>query len=134
MAEPIYQHTQPGTLVRLLVGGMVVVWMPLAGMSEDTFQMALRTFHKAFDEFAVWYMNNEPTHYILLLGLTSRLQINYGLMRKKLEEATVAADLKLLELDDADKLLSCFVTDSGALAGPLEGDKVNTEDHPHLEF
>lgn len=119
---------------RLNEGGMVVVWMPLGGLAPETFEMALRTFREVFPDFAVWYMNNEPTHYILLLGLTEPLQIDYALMRRKLEERSVAEDLNVLELDDADKLLSCYVTDSKALADKLGENHVNTEDHPYLEF
>jgi hypothetical protein len=119
---------------RLTSGGMVVVWTPLGGMTTDTLQLALRTFQKVFPDFAVWYMNNEPTHYILLVGAPGPLQIDYRLMREKLKEKAVANDLRELLLDDADKLLSCYVTDGRALAADLDEGRINSENHPYLEF
>jgi len=114
--------------------GMVVVWMPLAGLSEDMFRLALRTFYSVFPEMSVWYMNNESTHYILLLGTPKPLRIDYALCRKKLEEEAVAKDLAELFLDDVDKILSCFLCDQNSLKSLLEGTKINTENRPFLEF
>jgi len=119
---------------RLTSGGMVVVWMPLGGLSPDTFRLALRTFQKIFPNFAIWYMNNEPTHYILLVGTLEPLQIDYRLLCQKLKEPTVASDLGELHLDDPDKLLSCYLTDGRTLAADLGEGPINSENHPYLEF
>lgn len=119
---------------RLTSGGMVVAWMPLGGLSPEAFRLALRTFYKVFPNMAILYMNNEPTHYILLVGPTGPLRIDYRRMREKLEEKTVAADLRELLLDDADKLLSCYMTDAGSVAEDLAGERVNSENFPYLEF
>ncbi len=114
--------------------GMVVAWMPLAGLSDEMFRLALRTFYRIFPDMTIWYMNNEPTHYILILGTKKPLKIDYALMKKKLQEPTVKADLAELYLDDADKILSCFVCDKNILEGFLAGKKVNSENRPYLEF
>jgi spermidine synthase len=119
---------------RLTSGGMVVVWMPLGGLARDTLLLALRTFYKVFPNFEIWYMNNEATHYMLLVGTPSPLQIDYRLMCEKLKEPTVAADLRELLLDDPAKILSCYMTDARALAADLNGGPVNTENRPYLEF
>lgn len=119
---------------RLNPGGMVVVWMPLGGLTPDVFRLALRTFYKVFPDFSIWYMNNEPTHYILLIGAPAPLRIDYRRMAERLKEPAVGADLRELQLDDPDKLLSCYLTDSRALAAELDKDHVNTENHPYLEF
>ena len=114
--------------------GMVVVWMPLAGLSDEMFRLALRTFYRVFPEMSVWYMNNEPTHYILLIGTPKPLKIDYELMKKKLKEADVQRDLRELYLNDADKILSCFLCDQNSLKDYLAGNKINSENHPYLEF
>ena len=72
-------------------------------------------------------MNNEPTHYILLVGTKKPLKIDYALMKKKLKESPVRDDLAELYLDDADKILSCFVCDERQLGKFLAGKKVNSE-------
>lgn len=119
---------------RLTSGGMVVVWMPLGGLTTDTLRLALRTFQKVFPHFAIWYMNNEPTHYALLVGTPEPLQLDYRLIAGRLKDKAVAADLAELRLDDPDKLLSCYLTDGRALAADLGDGPVNSENHPYLEF
>jgi len=114
--------------------GMVVVWMPLAGLSDEMFRLALRTFYRVFPEMSVWYMNNESTHYILLVGTKNPLRIDYSLMVQKLKNEKVNSDLAELYLDDADKILSCFLCDQNSLKEYLAGDKINSENHPYLEF
>jgi spermidine synthase len=119
---------------RLKPGGAVVVWMPLAGLAPETFQLALRTFYKVFPEFTIWYMNNEATHYILLIGTERPLRIDYRRMRERLTIPAVKVDLHEIRLDDADKLISCYMTDGKALAKDLDAGPVNSEDRPYLEF
>jgi spermidine synthase len=114
--------------------GMVVVWMPLAGLSDEMFRLALRTFYKYFPEMSIWYMNNDSTHYILIIGTRKPLKIDYSLMKEKLKEKTVKEDLAELFLDDVDKLLSCFLCDQTTLDKYLEGTKINSENRPYLEF
>ncbi|HRR99447.1 MAG TPA: fused MFS/spermidine synthase, partial [Candidatus Sumerlaeia bacterium] len=114
--------------------GMVVVWMPLGGLSDETFRLALRTFYRVFPEMTIWYMNNEPTHYILIIGTPKPLRVDYALMKKRLEEESVRQDLAELFLDDADKILSCFLNDNQSLKDYLAGEKINSENRPYLEF
>ncbi|GAB4310960.1 MAG: fused MFS/spermidine synthase [Candidatus Sumerlaeia bacterium] len=119
---------------RLTERGVVVVWMPLAGLSDEAFRVALRTFFRVFPHMSVWYMNNEPTHYILLAGSRSPQTWNYEYIRRRLQDPKVAGDLAELRLDDPDKILSCFITDERRLADMLAGDILNTENSPYLEF
>lgn len=78
---------------RLTDKGMVVVWMPLAGLSEEAFTVALRTFHRVFPHMSVWFMNNEPTHYILLIGTKDKPEYNYEYAVARLKDPKVAEDL-----------------------------------------
>ncbi|MBN1517881.1 fused MFS/spermidine synthase [Candidatus Sumerlaeota bacterium] len=121
--------------------GMVVVWMPLAGLSREAFLVALRTFNHVFANMQIYYMNNYSTHYILLLGThdDNPLKINVNRMAEKLAIPSVKADLAEIELDSVEKLLSCFITDAGALhdalyGDPAEAELLNTENNPYLEF
>jgi len=119
---------------RLTDDGLVVVWMPLGGLSEEMFLLALRTFARVFPEMTVWYMNNEPTHYCLLLGGKGRYKIDLEIMKKRLAYPGVAADLAELNLDSVDKLLSCHITDDIGLIKYVRMGPINTEDRPILEF
>lgn len=119
---------------RLREGGMVVVWMPLAGLSDDMFRLALRTFHRVFPEMAVFFMNNEPTHYILLLGWRDKMELDFARMRERLTEPDVKADLAELNLDDPYKLLSTWVIGGPVLSEYLGEGPINDELLPFLEF
>jgi spermidine synthase len=119
---------------RLRPGGMVVVWMPLGGLSLDMFKLALRTFHVVFPEMAVFFMDNQPTHYILLVGWRDKIEIDVARMKRRLAEPDVRADLGELSLDDPVKILSTWITGGEALRAYLAGDALNTENFPYLEF
>jgi len=119
---------------RLRPGGMVVVWMPLGGLSLEMFKLALRTFHVVFPEMAVFFMNNQPTHYILLVGWRDKMQIDFRRMRERLAEPDVRADLGELSLDDPVKILSTWITGGEALRPYLGVGPLNTENFPYLEF
>jgi spermidine synthase len=119
---------------RLRPGGVVVVWMPLGGLSLDMFQLALRTFHRVFPQMAVFFMDNEPTHYILLVGWRDRMAIDFRRIEERLADPAVKGDLAELSLDDPIKLLSTWITGGDPLARYLAGDKLNTENYPYLEF
>jgi spermidine synthase len=119
---------------RLNPGGVVVVWMPLGGLSLEMFQLALRTFHLVFPEMAVFFMDNEPTHYILLVGWRDKMEIDFRRMQERLAEADVKADLAELSLDDPLKILSTWITGGEPLRKYLAGDTYNTENFPYLEF
>ncbi len=119
---------------RLRPGGVVVVWMPLGGLSLDMFKIALRTFHRVFPEMAVFFMDNEPTHYILLIGWRDRMEINLARVSERLSDPAVKRDLAELSLDDPIKILSTWITGGPPLAAYLVGDTYNTENFPYLEF
>jgi spermidine synthase len=119
---------------RLTPEGIVVVWMPLAGLSQDCFKVALRTFYRVFPQMGVFYMANVSTHYILLIGWQQEIKLDYALFAQRLREEDVRQDLGELYLDDPVKLLSCFITGGAKLGQYLAGDALNTQDFPYLEF
>ncbi len=119
---------------RLNPGGVVVVWMPLAGLSDAMFRVALRTFYRVFPNMGVFYLNNEPTHYILLVGWRDEMTIDPRLFELGLRNVNVKSDLAELFLDDSIKLISTFVTGGDAMKDYLVGDEINTENRPRLEF
>jgi len=91
---------------RLRPKGIVTVWMPLGGLGGDTFRMALRTFRSVFPHTTVWYMNNLPTHYLLLVGSASPIEPDLGAVVRGLQDEAVRADLAEIRLDDPLKLAS----------------------------
>lgn len=119
---------------RLRPGGLVVVWMPLGGLSDEMFRTTLRTFLRVFPEMAVFYMHNDWTHYVLLVGGHERLQIDFARAVRRIAQPRVLADLQDIGLQNPYKLLATFTASGPALAAYLRGDLVNTQDRPVLEF
>jgi spermidine synthase len=119
---------------RLRGQGLVIVWMPLGGLSDMMFRTTLRTFQRVFPEMAVFYMHNDWTHYVLLAGGHERLKIDFSRLLHRIGEPHVHADLESIGLDNPYKLLATFTTSGPALAEYLRGDLVNTQDRPVLEF
>jgi spermidine synthase len=119
---------------RISERGLVVVWMPLAGLSDRAFSSALRTFQVVFPEMGVWYFTNQPTHYVLLIGGRGPVQIDYDAVVRAAALPGIAEDLEEIGLRDPDKLISSFVCDERTLAERLRSYPLNTEDHPIIEF
>jgi spermidine synthase len=115
--------------------GMVVVWMPLGGLSDEMFRCAVGTFHGVFEHTSIWFMNNAPTHYVLFIGTRSEQVFDIDVMRERLvRNPDAVADLEEIALADPFKILSCFVTDERRLGEWVEGAPLNTEDFPIIEF
>lgn len=114
--------------------GLVVVWMPLAGLSDRAFKCALRTFQEVFPQQTVWFFPNQPTHYCLLIGARGPLKIDERAVRRAVELPTIVNDLDEIGLRDPEKLLSCFVNDERTLVKHLGPGPLNTEDTPIIEF
>ena len=114
--------------------GVVVVWMPLGGLSDTLFRLTLRTFMRVFPDTAVFYMHNVATEYVLLVGWHDEMRIDYTVFQKRLRNPRVRADLAEIRLDNPLKLLATFVTAGGGLAQFVGQGQLNTQDRPILEF
>jgi spermidine synthase len=119
---------------RLRPGGVVTVWMPLGGLGGDTFRMALRTFRQVFPHTTIWYMTNQPTHYLLLVGTLDRLRPDVDAMATAMRTEAVRSDLAEIRLDDPLKMAASLVLDEEEVASFAGVGPVNTDRHPLLEF
>lgn len=119
---------------RLNPGGIVAVWLPLGGLSTEALRIALATFASVFPHTSIWYMNNVPAHYALLIGSAGPLTFDVATIKEQLREATVYSDLAEIGLADAWKLYASHVTDGDGVAKLAAGARLNTDDRPILEF
>ncbi|MFV1968695.1 MAG: fused MFS/spermidine synthase, partial [Pirellulaceae bacterium] len=119
---------------KLNPGGVIVAWMPLGGLSDVTFRVALRTFHRVFPEMAVFYLHNEWTHFVLLVGWRDEMIIDFDRLAQRMKEPDVRADLAAIGFQDPYKLLAAFVTSGRALERFLAGNTLNTRNWPVIEF
>lgn len=118
---------------RLRPGGLVTVWMPLGGLGGDTFRMALRTFRHVFPHTTVWYMTNQPTHYLLLVGSDREMRPDPDAIAAAMTEE-VRRDLAEIRLEDPLKVASSLLLDEHEVARFVGEGPLNTDRHPLLEF
>ena len=115
---------------RLRPDGMVVVWMPLGGLDEDVFKMALRTFRNVFPHATLWYLTNYPTHYALLVGSLDPLRIDVARALERLAEPDVRQDLAEIGLDSPAKILTSLLLDEDAYAAYVGDGPINSDRYP----
>ncbi len=119
---------------RLRPNGLVVVWMPLGGLDDGVFKMALRTFRSVFPHATLWYLNNYPTHYALLVGSLGPLRIDVAQMLARMAEPDVRQDLAEIKLDSPAKILTSLLLDEQAYAEFVGDGPINSDRYPYLEF
>jgi spermidine synthase len=119
---------------RLRANGMVVVWMPLGGLDEGMFKLALRTFQSVLPHASLWYLSNYPTHYALLVGSTTPLRVDTRRVVERLAEGDVRQDLAEIGLDRPAKILTGLLLDEAAYAAYVGEGPVNSDRYPLLEF
>ncbi len=119
---------------RLNDDGIFVVWMPLSGLTDTNFRVVLSTFVHVYPEGTVWYLNNYPTHYLLLVGCVRPLTIDWPRLEERISQPDVKRDLALIDLADPYKLASGFLMDAPTLRRFVAGYAPNTEDRPVLEY
>jgi spermidine synthase len=115
-------------------GGCTVIWMPLGGLSPESFRMTLRTFVRVYPEAMVFYLHNRWTHYVLLVGHRGSFRIAPQQVRDLLSESDVRADMAEIGMAIPEKVIATFLTSANEIRWMIEGDELNTEDMPRLEF
>lgn len=115
--------------------GVVLQWMPLYSISDESFEVAARSMFEVFPQTSVWYV---PGH-ILFLGAKARKPtFDYGVMRSKMAEPAIRTDLESVGIRGIAGLMRLQIMKPSDLNRLLSrrktGDMVNTEDLPYLEY
>ena len=100
---------------RLSEDGVFSVWLPMYGMSEETFKILINTLYSAFPHVTVWYASTQPTRHALLIGSKQKLKIDYGLLQEELAYPPVRESLAEVGLEDVFTVLGSFITDESRL-------------------
>lgn len=119
---------------RLSDDGMLVVFLPFGGLPEPFLKGVLATFLHTFPDGSVWYLNNYPTHYFLLVGSTRPLRVDWRSFRDRLAAPAVRDDLASIGLADPYRLLASYLGDGRTLAPSISGARLNSVDDPWVEF
>ncbi len=113
--------------------GVVLQWLPIANLSPESFDVALRTFFEVFPNSTVWYAFNRIT----VVGKKSATTIDCSQLAKNLNSAVVKSSFPFLDTFTMDQLLGSL------LMGPSQVERylarnsatdINTDDNLYLEY
>ncbi|MDP2959610.1 MAG: fused MFS/spermidine synthase [Longimicrobiales bacterium] len=117
---------------RLTEDGLVAQWLPFHLLSDAEMRMTAKTFMAAFPHTTLWL--SPIRHHGLLVGTREKLRIDVASVTRKLERDGVRNELEQLGVLDPMDVLSWYVSGEEGLAAYVEGARLNTDNHPYLEF
>ncbi len=117
---------------RLSDQGLVAQWLPFHLLSDAEMRMTAATFQAVFPHSTLWF--SPIRHHAVLIGTKQPLRIDYGRLERRLEMEGVRAELRPMNVTSAFDVLGWFAMGEEALRAYTEGARINTDDHPYLEF
>ncbi|MBN2191902.1 MAG: hypothetical protein JW751_03730 [Polyangiaceae bacterium] len=124
---------------RLAVGGVVVQWLPLHGLSEREFKIVVRTFLSELPTATLWANVGFETYgqvgYAKLVArVGGRLEIDLDRIERTLAIPAVRASLERYGMASAAEILAAYVGGADELEEYTHGVPVQTDDRPLLAY
>ncbi len=116
----------------LAADGLMIQWLPYHLLSEQDVKMTARTFQQVFPHATLWF--SFQRHYYILVGTQQPLSLDYQLLSQRMAQMNIQNELAPLGIEDAYDILSCFILDEDSLARYSSGSRLNTDNHPYLEY
>lgn len=117
---------------RLSENGLALQWLPFHLLSDAEVKMTARTFMEVFPHTTLWL---SPLRYHgLLVGTRQPLRIDVEALRRKMERPGVKDELARVGVRGPLDFLAGFVMGEEELRRYVAGARLNTDDHPYLEF
>jgi len=117
---------------RLSEDGLAVQWLPFHLLSDAELKMTARTFLQVFPNSTLWL--SPLKYHAVLVGSRKPLQIDIAALRRKMERPGVRHELARVGVVRPLDFLSGFVMGGDDLRRYVAGARLNTDDHPYLEF
>jgi predicted membrane-bound spermidine synthase len=119
---------------RLRPAGLLSTWLPLYGMSVDDIRGILKSVHSVFPHVQVWDANFDPHENTIIIASQHPIAIDPGSLAHRLAVVPVARDLTEVGINSVFQLLDFFMLGDRAVAAFSRSGRLNTDDHPRLEF
>jgi spermidine synthase len=117
---------------RLSEDGLALQWLPFHLVSDAEVRMTARTFMEVFPHTTLWL---SPLRYHgLLVGTRKPLRIDVEALRRKMQRPGVREELARVGVTGPLDFLAGFVMGEDDLRRYVAGARLNTDDHPYLEF
>jgi len=94
--------------------------------------MIVKTFRTVFPHTTLWFTPGRL--YYILVGTQEKLEIAFKSLSSKLEMRNIQQELEELNVTDPFDFLGYFALGEEALTKYVGDAKINTDDHPYLEF
>ena len=117
---------------RLSEDGLLIQWLPFHLLPNEEVKMIVKTFKTVFPHATLWLTPGRQ--YYILVGTQEKLEINFKSLSSKLEMRNIQQELEELNVTDPFDFLGCFALGEEALTKYVGDTKINTDDHPYLEF
>ena len=119
---------------RLNPGGMLSTWLPLYGQSVEDIQGILKSMQSVFPHVQVWYPNSEPHENTIVIASLNPIAVDPERLSIRLADGPVAGDLAEVGMTSTVQVLDFFMLGDRAVAEFSRSARLNTDDHPRLEF
>ena len=117
---------------RLSDKGLVAQWLPFHLLSDAEMRMTVRTFQEVFPHATLWF--SPIRHHAVLIGTREPLRIDFRRLERRLQLAGVRGELRPMNVSSAIDVLGWFAMGEATLRAYGAGARINTDDHPYLEF
>ena len=117
---------------RLSADGLVVQWLPIHLLSDSEVRMTVRSFMQVFPHSTLWL--SAIRHHAVLVGTQRKLSIDFKSLSVKSVMGDITGVWEPLKVTDAYDVLGGFVMGEDGLAAYARGARINSDDHPYLEF
>ena len=115
---------------RLNPGGIFCQWIPLAGMSLESYNTVLNSMHLAFPHMAVFSFFGES----VIIASKEPLRADWKSLENRFYDPKVYADLKMLDMMTPYNLVAFFMGAEAQIDQYLSGvTRINTDDNVWLE-
>jgi len=107
-------------------------WVHAYSMSSVDFKTIVRTFHAAFPHVMVWEASLGGDY--LLIGSPQDLNIDYQMLKDRLDDERMRADLVKMNMTDLASFLNRLVLTKEAIVEYTKGAPLHTDDNALLEY
>jgi hypothetical protein len=111
----------------------MVQWLPFDWLTRNEIASIFASFASVFKYPTIWY--NRHFTYFLMIGADHELEIDYQRLSERMNDEKIAADLRVIHLNEPAEFLYCFGADTAAFKEiASQAERMNTYDNPILEF
>jgi spermidine synthase len=120
---------------RLAPGGMLCQWLPAHQLTLPQIRSITATIRSVFPHTSLWYgLIGDTTAAIGIVASDSPPELDYSALSARMNDPAIAAELREINLQTPELLLSHFVMNDSALEEFCAGAVIDTDDRPLIEF